>query len=425
MRLLGLAAVVVPLLLLAAVPAGAATIRPAVHYAPKVGDAFTFDESIDVLDGYGSYAGYTETDTIVGNLTITAAPSNGTDTAHYNYSGTYVNSTGADYSWDENGSFTFSEVTFDYVQGTDNETGYEGAEQWFFIDNASTVGSAIAPLYTPMTVESRAMPYDLGTTAGADVSTIYAAGNGSYVRDDSYGLFNAVYVERSYFDPATGFIVGFSYVEQDYDDQGDGFVYTDTLEVTHTSYPLTSAPAPTTYVVTLGETGLASGASWTAMFNGVPETVSTSTQTFPGIPGGAYLYAARASGYDPLPAIGVLNVGAGSTSAVIGFTATSSGPPAWETLLVVAIVALIVVLLVVAIVVAARRRARRGPPLPRHGTMGQPQYGAPPPISLAPGDQPRIQQVVVKEVVKVNCRYCGSLIDSTAEKCPFCGATRT
>jgi rubrerythrin len=44
---------------------------------------------------------------------------------------------------------------------------------------------------------------------------------------------------------------------------------------------------------------------------------------------------------------------------------------------------------------------------------------------LTPSGQPAVQQIIIKETVKVNCRYCGSLIDSTAETCPFCGATRS
>ena len=111
-------------------------------------------------------------------------------------------------------------------------------------------------------------------------------------------------------------------------------------------------------------------------------------------------------------------------------TAPAGGSPT-NALLEYAVIGAVVVVVLVVLVYALSRRARRGPALPRHSARGTPRYTppppgpAPPPISLAPGDQPRLQQVVVKEVVKVNCRYCGSLIDSTAEKCPFCGATRT
>jgi hypothetical protein len=34
------------------------------------------------------------------------------------------------------------------------------------------------------------------------------------------------------------------------------------------------------------------------------------------------------------------------------------------------------------------------------------------------------KQVVVKEIVKVRCQYCGQLFDSTLDKCPYCGGKR-
>ncbi len=59
-------------------------------------------------------------------------------------------------------------------------------------------------------------------------------------------------------------------------------------------------------------------------------------------------------------------------------------------------------------------------------TNNHPPPPGPPPenIDLTP-KQPPVQQIVIKEVVKVKCRYCGALIDSTAETCPICGAPRT
>ena len=101
-----------------------------------------------------------------------------------------------------------------------------------------------------------------------------------------------------------------------------------------------------------------------------------------------------------------------------------SGPPQGLSVigvyLAIALVVLVVVVLAVGLGVRARRRR-----LPRHGA---PLPGSapwtPPPIQLsgAPGPAP---QVVLRETVKVNCRYCGTLIDSTATICPKCGAPRT
>ncbi|HZY71321.1 MAG TPA: zinc ribbon domain-containing protein [Thermoplasmata archaeon] len=95
-------------------------------------------------------------------------------------------------------------------------------------------------------------------------------------------------------------------------------------------------------------------------------------------------------------------------------------------LLVVVVLAVVIVVVVVA-VVAMRRGGRRS--LPQHATAPMqhtmPSYAPPPPLNLIPGDQPSVQQVVVRETVKVPCRFCGTLIDSTATNCPKCGAPRT
>ncbi|MGA9839518.1 MAG: zinc ribbon domain-containing protein [Thermoplasmata archaeon] len=87
--------------------------------------------------------------------------------------------------------------------------------------------------------------------------------------------------------------------------------------------------------------------------------------------------------------------------------------------------AVVIILLVVWVVV----RSRRGPSLPPHSAGGEVHYGpppgAPPPIHLTPSGEPAVQQIVLRETVKVNCRYCNALIDSTASVCPNCGAPRT
>ncbi len=48
----------------------------------------------------------------------------------------------------------------------------------------------------------------------------------------------------------------------------------------------------------------------------------------------------------------------------------------------------------------------------------------PEPLNLT-ASQPQVQQIVIREVVKVKCQYCGTLMDSTLPKCPNCGAPRT
>jgi len=46
-----------------------------------------------------------------------------------------------------------------------------------------------------------------------------------------------------------------------------------------------------------------------------------------------------------------------------------------------------------------------------------PMAGAP-----VPGVQPAmVERVVVREIVKIPCKYCGSLVEQTASSCPNCG----
>jgi hypothetical protein len=81
---------------------------------------------------------------------------------------------------------------------------------------------------------------------------------------------------------------------------------------------------------------------------------------------------------------------------------------------------IVIIVIIVIVAVALSRRRRR---IPQHTYPQVPV--APPTIDLTPKQQPPVQQVVIKEVVKVKCRYCGALIDSTVQACPFCGAPRT
>jgi len=116
---------------------------------------------------------------------------------------------------------------------------------------------------------------------------------------------------------------------------------------------------------------------------------------------------------------------------------TAAAPPAaatpfpWLEVVIVVVVVVVVLLLILVAVYALRRsRGRRSAPgvnLPQHPASAPtaPPFGAPPPIDLLPRDQPAVQQVVVRETVKVPCKFCGTLIDSTATTCPQCGAPRT
>jgi hypothetical protein len=91
------------------------------------------------------------------------------------------------------------------------------------------------------------------------------------------------------------------------------------------------------------------------------------------------------------------------------------------------LVALVVVLIVIAVAAYAVTRRRRRSRLPKHSNA---PVSPPPAPSQAPweskidlGSKPP-EQVVIRDVAKVNCKYCGSLIPTTADTCPYCGGPR-
>lgn len=320
------------------------------HYAPHVGDGFAYTETVTVNGGLGNYTGYTEATYVNGSIELDAVATNGTVQAGYQYDGHYVNNSRGNYNYTASGSFYFDAENFSYLfNTTDNQSGYVRPAVWFWANNTLGVGGQFYDLDTLMTVTATSASYHLGTTAGNYVRAIVATGSGAYFRNDSYGRFNASYQWTSYYDPTTGYILGYLYTETDRDGSGNGFSYTDRLAVTETTYALTNTSAPAT---------------------------------------------------------------------------TSSVSP-----LDLVIVAVLVVVLI-AIVVALALRARRGPTLPKHSATGAPSFVAPPPgpgaapVRLTPSGEPAVQQIVVRETIKVKCAYCGGLIDASATQCPFCGAAR-
>jgi hypothetical protein len=303
-----------------------------------VGDYFSYYEVENLANGTGSYTGYSEQTITNGTEMMNGVSGDGIVSANYSYSWTWNNSTGSTETGSSSGNFTFSSVTFLYVNGTDNQTGYVNPTVWFYMDNSIPEGGTFYLLNTEMTVTSKNYSYHL-PSQNRNVNAISAQGTSSYPRNDQYGQFTATYTWNAYFDPSTGYIIGYNYVEHDTNSSGDGFTYTDTLYVNSASYPLTTAAAgnPMQYV----EIG-----------------------------------------------------------------------------------AIVLIIVIIAIIIYAVSRSRRT--LPKHPSEQQhPQPGPPPQdIDLTP-KQPPVQQIVIKEVVKVKCLYCGALIDSTAQVCPMCGAPRT
>jgi hypothetical protein len=313
-------------------------------YVPHQEDYFNYYEVQNVGSGTGNYSGYTEQTIVTGTENVNGVTADEIVSAHYSYTWDFSSSEGLTDSGGSSGDFTFSSNTFLYINGTDDQTGYVNPTVWFCMDNSIPEGGTFYLLNTAMTVKSKDYSYYL-PSENRNVHAIFAQGNSNYQRDDVYGQFIATYTWDIYFDPSSGYIIGYDYTEHDTNSSGTGFTYTEKLYITSASYPLATAPA-----------------------------------TNPNV-------------------------------------------------LIAAIVIVIIVAIILIVFYAVSRNRRR---LPKHSsqrpvyTPPSEQPPSPPPqdINLTPKQAP-VTQIVIKEVVKVNCRYCGALIDSTAEKCPFCGAPRS
>jgi len=318
-------------------------------FVPQQGDHFSYYEVIDVGSGTGDYSGYTDHTTVNGTENINEVAVDGTVSANYSYSWSFSDNSGYADSGSSSGNFTFSSVSFLYINGTDDQTGYVNPSVWFCMDNSTPEDGIFYLLNTAMTVKSKNYSYYL-PSEDRYVYAIFAQGKSNYQRNDDYGQFSATYTWNTYFDPSSGYIIGYDYTEQDTNPSAE-FTYTEKLYIDSASYTLTTAPA-------------------TNINENLEQIV---------------LFA------------------------------------------VIAIIAIVIVLVLIILYLVLRRRR-----LPRHPSQ-QPVYTPPsePPPPPSPSDidltpkQPPVQQIVIKEVVKVKCRYCGGLIDSTAETCPFCGAPRS
>lgn len=411
------------------------------HYTPMVGDKIAYTESIVIDDGYGNYTGYVENDYYNGSLLVTGL-SGPLVTVEYENTGVETNNNPTSQPFYDNGNFTFSDQNDSYVQGTDQQGFYDPLTVWFYMNNSLAQGGTFSLLNTPVTLQSTSTSYPLSVSSTGYAQTLFAEGTGSFA-NTPYGDFTATYSYLTYFDPSTGYILGYSYLEEDHDGSGNGFTYSDNLHVTSTTFALTTDTAPSTDTVTFS----VSGSGCSALFNGGNFTngQSTSVQA-----GATYLLAAYPCNGNSFSSWSSTAGTLGSSSASPTFlTVSSSGtltanftpvptPFPWAVVIAVIILVLLFVLLLV-LLLRHRRSAPRGN-LPQHGGAGYVPYGpapggmqggygggysSPPPLNLTPSGQPAVQQIVVKETVKVPCAYCGTLIDSTATACPKCGAPRT
>jgi len=329
--------------------------HPVLAYTPQKGDSFDYSETITVNDGQGSYTGYMDQTQINGMEQMNAINGNNIS-ASYSYSSQFSNNQGSTTSDSKSGVYNWSASSYTYINGSDNQVGYSRPTYvWFSMNPSLAVGGTFHVLNTQFAVLSKNYSLRLPTEGNRYVQTIQTKGTGQYQRNDDYGVFSASFTWYEYFDPGTGYIVGYSYVEQDsgqYQGQAGSFTYNDTLYVTSTSYGLTLAIAP------------------------------------------------------------------GTTSTSSGAVGSATSP--------VLLVGLVVVILVLGVVAFAATRRRRRESLPKHPYAPQ----TPPPAPPAPweskidlGSKPT-EEVVIRDVAKVNCKYCGTLIPTTADKCPYCGGPR-
>ena len=116
----------------------------------------------------------------------------------------------------------------------------------------------------------------------------------------------------------------------------------------------------------------------------------------------------------------------GLTSVNVQATTISASPMGIAPASAILAASVVVVFIIAIAILIAVRRGRRRRSIPEH----TPTPAAPPPPSPAPmepkldlGSRPP-EQVVIREVAKVNCKYCGTLIPTTVDRCPHCGAPR-
>ncbi len=221
-------------------------------YNPHQGDYFRYSETVELVNGTGNYAGYSEKTITTGGETIDSISGN-TVAANYSFSYVFTNTTGTQ-SGSMSGPYTFSDSTFKYINGTDDETSYGGnpyvnPSVWFLINSSLNVDSTFEILNTNMTVKSTNTTFYL-PSEGRYVETMFAQGSGSFQRNDVYGIFSATYTWSAWYDPTTGYIVAYDYIEED-SSSSASFVYTDALYVTSSSYSLTTVSARSIITTTI------------------------------------------------------------------------------------------------------------------------------------------------------------------------------
>jgi len=331
-------------------------------YTPQSGDYLKYSETTTVNNGQGSYSGYTDQTLTTGTEQMNSV-SGSLVSATYSYSSQYSNSQGSSTSTGSSGVYTWSTVDFTYVSGTDNEAGFGGIPYssplyvWFAMIPSLPVGGTFNVLNSQFTVLSKNYTLQL-PTENQYVQTIQTEGTGQYQRNDAYGVFTASYTWYEYFDPTTGYIVAYNYAEQD-----NGQYQGQTGSFTYTDVMYV---ASTSYPLTTAS----------APIGGTTSSTSEGATT-------------------------------GEFPWYLGYVAGAA-----------------VILVIAVIAIYAATRKRRKDSLPKRSPVPDMPVTSPPPAPFQSGidlgSRPP-EQVVIRDVAKVKCKYCGTLIPSTAGVCPYCG----
>lgn len=200
---------------------------------PAVGDYFEYDYNTFVDQGTGSYYQYSDSMTSHSRYTIESIDGEwvtvrGTGSWRFEGSDGYYDSGSI------NIIFNFSTLSRRYQSVTDLDVYYYDPAVWFWIPPYTTVGQVLRILDTSYTVTDIDHTKWFGMIP-RKVDVLH--GEGSYVRDDVYGTFDAEFEDTYTFDRRTGFISSERYVEHDWSSTGS-FRYRAEVDVTSSSYVL-------------------------------------------------------------------------------------------------------------------------------------------------------------------------------------------
>src|SRR5512136_3476033 len=108
-------------------------------FVPHQGDTFSYHEVIDIVDGSGDYAGYTDHTVVTGTETVNGVTEDGNVSAHYSYTWDFSSNDGSTDSGSSSGDFTFSSSNVHYINRTDDQVGYVNPTDWVCIDSSIRV----------------------------------------------------------------------------------------------------------------------------------------------------------------------------------------------------------------------------------------------------------------------------------------------